>query len=230
MYYKKGFFFILLLLLTLFSFKKQILTFFLIKNISNWTEYQAKLEISKFDIINGKLEISNFKLKNKNQFFYENIFESRLLILDFNYRSLFSDLVIINKMTLISPKIYFEIKKIDLKKNQEKKITDNLDIIETISKKKVSKIYPKKNKDKNFIITILTIKNSNALIKHPLNDINLDINLSEMSFNKVGNAGIKNNNNFQHYKDVLKIIFGNILLRIPDYNLRNFIKKNYKID
>ena len=49
-----------------------------------------------------------------------------------------------------------------------------------------------------------------------------------MSFKKVGNYG-KIDQNFQHYKDVLKIILNDIFFRIPDDNLRNFIKKTYKI-
>lgn len=36
-------------------------------------------------------------------------------------------------------------------------------------------------------------------------------------------------NNFQHYKDVMKLILSDIFFKIPDYNLRNLIKEMYKI-
>ena len=74
------------------------------------------------------------------------------------------------------------------------------------------------------------IKNSKALINYSVNEKNLKINLSQMSFKKVGNAGNKTGQKFQHYKDVLKIILSDIFFRIPDDNLRNIIKKTYKIE
>ena len=122
---KKIFFFIILITVLIIFFNKKILTYFLVKNISLLTEYQAELVISNFDYIEGILEISKVKIKNKNNFFYKNVFESNKVIIDFSYRSLFSNLVIINKLILIEPKIYFEIKNIDnnLKK---KKYIDNL--------------------------------------------------------------------------------------------------------
>ena len=159
-------FFTILVILTIY-FNKKVLTFFFVKNISYWTEYEAELEISKFDYFGAKLEISNIKLKNKDGFFYENIFESNLIIIDFNYKSLFSDLVIIDKLSLIEPKFYFEIK--NLSNQKKEKFIDNLNLIESTSKKNPSKIYPNKKKDKNFIISNLLIKNSRAFIKYPKN-------------------------------------------------------------
>ena len=225
---KKIFFFIILITVLIIFFNKKILTYFLVKNISLWTEYQAELAISNFDYIEGILEISKVKIKNKNNFFYKNVFESNKVIIDFSYRSLFSNLVIINKLILIEPKIYFEIKNIDNNLNKKKYI-DNLNLTETSLKKKSPKIYPKKTKDKNFIISSFFTKNSIAFIKYPDNEKKLKINLSEMSFVNVGNAASKTGQNFQHYKDVLKIILNDIFFIISDEDLRNFIKKTYKI-
>ena len=42
-----------------------------------------------------------------------------------------------------------------------------------------------------------------------------------MSFNRIGNK-----KNFQHYKDVFRIILGDIFLKIPDINLQKLIKKH----
>ena len=226
---KKFFFFSLLFLILIIFFNKKILTYVFIKNISHATEYDANLNISKLDYISGKIEINQIKLKNKENFFYENIFESNQIIIDFDYKSLFSDLAIINKMTLIDPKFFFEIKNIDSKKDENIKITDNLNLLEIASKKNSPKIYPIKKKDKNFIILNLLIKNPRTFIKYPNNEENLDIDLSEMSFVRVGNATDSIDQNFQHFKDVLKIILNDIFFRIPDNDLRNLIKKNYKI-
>ena len=225
---KKIFFFSILLLFLIIFFNKKIVTFVLIKNIFHTTEYDTNLNISKLNYISGILEINQIKLKNKKNFFYENIFESNQIIIDFDYKSLFSNLVIINKMTLIDPKFFFEIKKTS-KKNENTKITDNLNLLEITSKKNSPKIYPIKKKDKNFIILNLLIKNPRTSIKYPNNEENLDLNLSDMSFVRVGNATDNAGQKFQHFKDVLKIILNDIFFKIPDDNLRNLIKKNYKI-
>ena len=50
-----------------------------------------------------------------------------------------------------------------------------------------------------------------------------------MSFQNTGNADFKQIKNSQHYKDVLKIIMGDIYFRIPDMKLRKFLKEKYKI-
>ena len=74
------------------------------------------------------------------------------------------------------------------------------------------------------------IKNSKVIIKYPKNIKDLHIDLSEITFSNVGNAGKENDNNFQHYKDAIKLILSDIFFKIPDYNLRNLIKKKYKIE
>ena len=92
--------------------------------------------------------------------------------------------------------------------------------------KKKHKIYPKKNKDKNFFIKNLKISDAIALIKYEKFDQNIIIPLSDMSFSKVGNSGYSDTE-FQHYKNVMKIILSNIFLKIQDKNLRDLIKEKY---
>ena len=85
------------------------------------------------------------------------------------------------------------------------------------------KIYPIKKKYINFLILRFQTYNTQGFIKssNKLNEIK--INLSNMSFNKIGNK-----KNFLHYKDVFKIILGDIFLKVPDINLQKLIKKTYK--
>ena len=85
------------------------------------------------------------------------------------------------------------------------------------------KIYPTKKKDTNFLILKFKTYDSQGFIKSSNKSNEIKINLSNMSFNKVGNK-----NEFQHYKDVFKIILGDIFLKIPDINLQKLIKKTYK--
>ena len=114
---------------------------------------------------------------------------------------------------------------------QEKKETtiDNIGLVQKIIEKPPPKIYPPKKKDKNFIILNSSIKNSKVFIRYPINSEVLTVKLSDMSFQNTGNADIKQIKHLHHYKDVLRIIMGDIYLRIPDMKLRKFLQEKYKI-
>ena len=83
-------FFVLLIILIILSNKK-ILEYIFIKNISHWTEYQAELNISKFNLTEGILEINELKFRNKKDFFHKNIFESHQVIIDFKSGNLIAN-------------------------------------------------------------------------------------------------------------------------------------------
>ncbi len=51
-----------------------------------------------------------------------------------------------------------------------------------------------------------------------------------MSFQNVGNANKNKVKNIQHFKDTFKIILMDIYFKIPDQNLKELLKKNYKIN
>ena len=220
----------LIILLTLifsfvFVFNKKIIEQIIIFNSQKWIGYSVSLNISKIDIISGILEIDQVKVKNKDNFFNENIFEADEIKINFSLNTFVSDLVVLDKVILINPIFYFEIKNL---KNDDKKIKDNLDLAEKFSDNHQSKIYPKKKQDKNFIIYNLEIEKLKVMIKYPKNDKNLKINLSNMNFINVGNS-VKNNKKFIHYKDITSLVLGSAFYQISDFDLRSFIKKNYKI-
>ena len=121
---------------------------------------------------------------------------------------------------------FFEIK--DMVEKRETPI-DNIGLVEKIIKQPPPKIYPPKKKDKNFIILNSSIKNSKVFIRYPNSSEILTLNLSDMSFQNTGNADFKQIKYSHHYKDVLRIIMGDIYLRIPDMKLRKFLKEKYKI-
>ena len=106
---------------------------------------------------------------------------------------------------------------------------DNIGLVEKIIKQPPPKIYPPKKKDKNFIILNSSIKNSKVFIRYPNSSEILTLNLSDMSFQNTGNADSKQIKRSHHYKDVLRIIMGDIYFRIPDMKLRKFLKEKYKI-
>ena len=100
---------------------------------------------------------------------------------------------------------------------------DNFEEVKKQEEDYKPKIYTPKKKDINFLILKFQTYNTQGFIK-PSNKLNeIEINLSDMSFNKIGNK-----NDLQHYKDVFRIILGDIFLKIPDINLQKLIKKTYK--
>jgi len=217
-------FFFLILLIFIFLFDNKILSYFFSEKISNWTEYNSKINISKVNYFKGELEIDKIKIKN-NKNIESEVFDANLIFIDFDFQSLFSNLIIINQVIIIDPVFYFDIKtQNNNTKLNKRNIIDNINITDNSKK-----IYPSKKRDKNFLISNLSIKNSKAKIKYKRYIKELNINLSNITFSNVGNAGKEKDNNFQHYKDVFKFILSDIFFKIPNYELRELIKKNYKI-
>ncbi len=218
---KKLIFILALFFLLLILFNKTIIQLFFERKLSQWTEYNTELILSKFGLFSGQIKIQDIRLKNKLSFFNQNLFEANQIIIQIDPNTYFDELVVIKSVELKSPKFFFEIKNI---KNKE--IKDNLNLIDKLSKKQKPKIYPLKKKDKNFLINNLNITDAKAFIKYEKYDKNVPVLLSDMSFSKVGNSG-HFDPQFQHYKNVMKIILNDIFFRIPDKNLRELIQEKY---
>ena len=106
--------------------------------------------------------------------------------------------------------------------NKTQSIEDNLGISKNLILSKNPKIYPKKFIDINFLIKLTTIENFRVNILRRNKD-DISILQSKMIFRNYGNE-----KNYQHYKDVFKIIMSDLFSRIPDNKLRKLIKKNYR--
>ena len=221
-------FFISLFLILGFFFDKKIIETVLTKNLSNKINFNVNFKINKINYFSQQIEILDLEIKNKKNYFNENIFEVSKVLIDYNLASILTDLVVIRSVFLSQPKFYFEILD-EADKDQKENLKDNIDLIKTVNEQN-PQTYPKKNKDKNFIINNLKINNSFAYIKAPQNKKNIEINLSNMSFKNVGNANNNKVKKVQHFKDTFKIILMDIYFKIPNQNLKKLIKKNYKIN
>ena len=208
------------------KFNKDIISGYILSKLSKWIELSVTSKSVEIDYSKGKINFNGLEILNKPNFYDKNIFEAKKLTIEIEFSSLFSDLVKINKFILNEPKFFFEIK--DMAEKRETTI-DNIGLVEKIIKQPPPKIYPPKKKDKNFIILSSSIKNSKAFIRYPNSSEILSVNLSDMSFQNTGNADSKQIKHSHHYKDVLRIIMGDIYFRIPDIKLRKFLKEKYKI-
>ena len=220
-------YFISLILILGFIFDKKIIETVLTKNLSNKINFNVNFKINKINYFSQQIEILDLEIKNKKNYFNENIFEVSKVLIDYNLASVFTDLVVIKSVFLVEPKLYFEILDDETERNQKENLKDNIDLIKSINEQN-PQIYPKKNKDKNFIINNVKINNSIAYIKAPQIKKNIEINLSNMSFQNVGNVNKNKVKKVQHFKDTFKIILMDIYLKIPNQNLKELLKKNYK--
>jgi len=177
---KKIIYIFILILLLIFIFDDKILNYFLSKKITDWTEQNAELNFSKLDYLDGKFEIDNITVREKNDSLSK-IFESNFISIDINYSSIFSNLVTFSEVNISNPKFYFNVESI-INELDDKKLIDNLDN----TTKDKPKIYPLKSKDKNFLISDLSINNFKVIIKYPDNNKNSEIILSQMFFKRVG--------------------------------------------
>ena len=222
-------FFIIVVFLFI-KFNKVVISKYILSNLSKSTERTVTAHSVDIDYAKGLINFNDLEILNKPNFYDKNIFEVKKLTIEIELSTLFSDLVQINKFILYEPRFFFEIKDMSEKlENKKETIKDNIGLVEKITEQAPPKIYPPKKRDKNFLILKTSIKNSKAFIRYTNSSESLIIKLSNMSFGNIGNTNPNKNKNFQHYKDVFKIIMGDIYFRIPDMKLRKFLKEKYKI-
>ena len=169
--------------------------------------------------------IEDISIKNDNFYKYENTFEAVKIYIDLNLESYFFDnLKIINEIIFVNPILYLEIiEKKDVDNSDNVYYTDNLGIADKISQNIPDKVWPKKKIDKNFVILKSNIENIKTFILSSSLKNEFKFNLNDMKFNDIGN--IKEG---RHYKDLIKIIYLQILSNNNDIYLEKLLKNIYK--
>ena len=139
--------------------------------------------------------------------------------------SIFSDLIIIESLNLYDPEFFLDINiKKDLQNTDNKKIyEDNIGLAKKINENIPDKIWPKKNKDINFLIKKSNLYGSIGYIKVPQISNPSKIKLSQMKFSFFGN-----DKNYRHYKDILNSILFDLYARTDEIELKQLLKEIYK--
>ena len=224
----KFFYIILILMILSIFFAHEIIIKKTLENtLSNIIEKKTIIEEIDIDFKKSTLKFYNLKIQNDDTFYYKNLLNCEEITIIFNLKSLFSETIKFNLLSIKKPNFYFEINKNfeDIKDNNNSEMKDNLSIIEKTKPEYNPKVYPIKKKDKNFVINNVELLNPKANFKF-LNVYEYsDLKLSEMFFSNVGNL----ENDTQHYKEVFKIFLNDMYLRIPNFEIRKKIKKIYKL-
>ncbi len=212
-----------LLIIFILIFNNFIIGKYFSHKLSNWVSREVYLDHFSIDYPE-KITIKNIEIKNSGREFKDNIFFAQKIDIIFDYKSfLFSDLIIIKNLNIYEPEFFLNI--IQNKKNKigkKNSYKDNIGVADKIYKELPDKVWPKKVRDVNFLIKNAKLINPRAHIQVFSKNKKTKINLSNMSFNNVGNE-----KGYQHYKEVLKFIFFDIVNRVVEPELKRFLKNTY---
>ena len=207
------------LILSLVIFNKTIISQIIIFTASKMMDRNISIKNIDIDYSKKQIILNSVKVKNTNKIYYKNIFEAEKIKIKYDFKSLFTDLIIIDHLSFYNSKIF-----VDIEIKDGVITNDNLEEVKKNKDNYKPKIYPIKKKDINFLILNLETHDTQGFIKTSRKSNEIKINLSNISFNKIGNK-----TGFQHYKKVFKIVLGDIFLKVPGIDLKNLIKKTYKL-
>lgn len=191
-----------------------------------------QVSVGKIDtsILGSSIKISNVEIKNLDGFKNKNIIQIKNINVKFAFTSLFKDTIVINDINIDGATLYYEVS------INNKEVKDNVSLFKPALKNSASssskemeipkELEPKnqsKKKNKDFLINQLTINNTKINAFSEFLDINKDINLNKMSFNNVGTA-----EKSTKFKEVLQMVFANVLLNINNEVIQGDLKNKIK--
>ena len=195
-----------------------------------------QVSIGKIDtsILGSSIKISNIEIKNLDGFKNKNIIQIKNINANFVLTSLFKDTIVIKDINIDGATLYYEvlINNKEVKdnvssfkpalKNPAGSSTKEIEVSKELESKSQSKNQSKK-KNKDFLINQLTINNAKINASSEFLDINKDITLNKMSFNNVGTA-----EKSTKFKEVLQMVFANVLLNINNEVIQGDLKNKIK--
>ena len=191
-----------------------------------------QVSVGKIDtsIASSSIKITNIEIKNLEGFKNKNIIQIKNINADFLFTSLFKDTIIIKNINIEGATLYYEvlISNKEVKDNVSSfkpaaKNTATSSVKTTDASKEQQASNQSKKKNKDFLINQLTINNSTINASSEFLDIKKDINLSKMSFNNVGTI-----EQATKFREVLQMIFSNVLLNINNEIIQGDLKNKIK--
>jgi len=191
-----------------------------------------QISVGKIDtsILGSSIKISNIEIKNLDGFKNKNIIQIRNINANFVLTTLFKDTILIKEINIDGATLYYEvlINNKEVKDNVSLfkpalKNTSGASVKEIEASKELESKNQSKKKNKEFLINQLTINNAQINAFSEFLDINKDINLSKMSFNNVGTS-----EKSTKFKEVMQMIFANVLLNINNEIIQSDLKNKIK--
>jgi hypothetical protein len=176
-------------------------------------------------ILGSSIKISNIEIRNLEGFKNKNIIQIKNINTDFDLKSVFTNNIVVNSINIDGASLYYELilDKKDMKDNvsafkacqkpNDKKVEDKV----------TAKPEPNQKNNKTFIVKQLVLNNTSLKVSSEFLDVSKDVNLNKMTFNNVGNT-----ENANKFKDVLKMIFDNVLLSVNNEIIQGDLKDKIK--
>ena len=191
-----------------------------------------QVSVGKIDtsILGSSIKISNIEIKNLDGFKNKNIIQIKNINANFVLTSLFKDTIVIKDINIDGATLYYEvlINNKEVKDNVSLfkpalKNTSGASVKEIEASKELESKNQSKKKNKEFLINQLIINNTKINASSEFLDINKDINLNKMSFNNVGTV-----EKSTKFKEVLQMVFANVLLNINNEIIQSDLKNKIK--
>jgi uncharacterized protein involved in outer membrane biogenesis len=191
-----------------------------------------QISVGKIDtsILGSSIKISNIEIKNLDGFKNKNIIQIKNINANFVLTSLFKDTIVIKDINIDGATLYYEvlINSKEVKDNVSSfkatlKNTSGASVKEIEASKELESKNQSKKKNKEFLINQLIINNTKINASSEFLDINKDINLNKMSFNNVGTV-----EKSTKFKEVLQMVFANVLLNINNEIIQSDLKNKIK--
>ena len=213
---------VLIFISTLIFFNKKIVSYYYINKFSNWVERPVKIKKMNSNY-SGYVKIEDIKILNYEKKYYKNIFKAEKIEINFDISSIFSNLILIKSLDIYDPEFFLDIVIKKDNRNNKSIYEDNIGLAKKINENTPDKIWPKKNKDINFLIKKSNLHGGVGYIKVPQVLNPSKVKLSQMKFSSFGN-----DKNYRHYKDVLNSILFDLYARIDEIELKQLLKEIYK--
>ena len=99
----------LVIILPLLIFNKTIISQLIIFSTSKLTDKNISIESIDIDYLKKKIILNSVKVESNKKIYYKNIFEAEKIEVEYDFKSLFTDLVIINHLIFYNSKIFLDI-------------------------------------------------------------------------------------------------------------------------
>ena len=143
----KKFIAIFIIISSLVLFNKTIISQAIIFTLSKKIDRNIYIKNINIDYSKKKITLNSIEVESTNKIYYKNIFEAEKVEIEYDFKSLFTDLIIINHLIFYNSNIF-----VDIDMTNTKITNDNLEEVRKQEENYKPKIYPIKKKDTNFKI------------------------------------------------------------------------------
>jgi hypothetical protein len=199
--------------------------------------FGQQVSVKKVDVslLKSKINIENLEIKNLDNFKNKSLVQIDNILIDFDLRSIFTNIIMIKKVSIDGPIFNYESILVD------KKIRDNISQFKGFNKQKDQpnqtqnniintnqdiKILSAKN-NKNFSINELVIDHAIIKVSNDVLGVKREFNLNKITFNNLGTLETSSK-----FKDAFEMFLQDIMLNmsnmLKDKELKNQIKTKLK--